>query len=149
MTRAAAKQVEIGGLDSEADETQSITAGRIWRKELWLAIYSFAQSYVDAETGLKKYEGCAYRLNKRWEDEGRPVTGGALKNAVEDANRNNFRLEWAFWFAEQDADIARLLGCKVKAAKTVEQERDDLKAEVRETLSHKEAEKLFRRAAAR
>lgn len=149
MTRAALKQVEIGGLDSRNDEDESIKAGRLWRGELWLALLSFAESYVDAETGLKKYDGCAYRLNKRWEDEGRPVTGGALKNAIKDDNRNNFRLEWAFWFAEQSAEIAELLARKVKPKKTAEQRLADSDDEIRATLSHKQAEAFFRRRDAR
>lgn len=146
---AAPKQVEIGGLDSDDDETLSIKAGYRWRTELWLAIRMFAESYVDAEAKLNKYDGCAYRLNKRWEDEGRPVTGGALKNAVKDENRNNFRLEWVFWFAEQSAEIAELLARKVKPKKTPEQRLADNDDEIRATLSPKQAEAFFRRRDAR
>lgn len=142
---ALAKQVSIGGLDSKSEEDESIKASKGWRKELWLALWYFAEGYVCAETGLKKYDGCAYHLNKRWEDEGRPVTGGALKNAIKDENRNNFRLEWAFWFAEQSAEIAELLARKVKPKKTAEQRLADTDDEIRATLSHKQAEAFFRR----
>lgn len=145
------KQVEIGGLDSERDETLSAEAGYVWRAELWSALRSFVESYIDAENGLKKYDGCAYRLNKRWEPlpHGRPVTAGALKQALTDSERNNFRLEWAYWFAEQNEDIAKLLGCQVKPAKTTEQLFDDFLAELGEELAHKRIQAALRRARVR
>ena len=146
---AVARQTEIGGLDTEAEEKQSAEAGYVWRERLWSAMRSFVESYIDADNGLKKHDGCAFRLNQRWEKKGRPVTGGALKNALEDVNRNNFRLEWAYWFAEQDEEIAVLLGCKVKPKKTTEELLDATDAEIRALLSPKEAEKLFRRRDAR
>lgn len=146
---AAAKQVEIGGLDSEAEEALAIEAGYVWREQLWSAMRSFVESYVDAENGLKKYDGCAYRLNKRWEEKGRPVTAGGLKQALADAERNNFRLEWAYWFASQCPDIARLLGCKMKAAKTLEELFEDFITELGEDLPHKRIQGALRRARAR
>lgn len=149
---AVLKQVAIGGLDTEADEVAEIEATRVWRAELWSAMRMFVETYIDS-SGLKKYDGCAHRLNKIREDEGRPVTAGALKNALAadpaSANRNNFRLEWAYWFAARCPDIAALLARHVRPKKTGDERAADIEAEVRETLSHKEAEKLFRRARAR
>lgn len=150
---AAAKlsspQTMIGGLSTDQDLLNEKKAAHLWRTELWWAMRSFVESYIDAENGMKKYDGCAFRLNQHWEELGRPVTPGALKNALEDSNRNNFRLEWAFWFASQDQDVAKILARHIKPAKTVEQYNADLEAEVRETLSHKEAEKVIRRARAK
>lgn len=147
--RANAKQVEIGGLGSERDELLSIKAGKIWRTELWSALKLFVLGYIDAETGLKGYDGCAYRLNLRWGEEGRHVTAGSLRAALETSERNNFRLEWSYWFAEQSNEIAVLLARQVKPQKTADQKLADTDDEIRETLSHKQAEALFRRRDAR
>lgn len=149
MTRSTAKQIEIGGLDSERDETLSIEAGYVWREQLWSAMRSFVESYVDVETGLKKHEGCAYRLNKRWEDKGRPVTAGSLKQALADAERNNFRLEWAYWFGEQSPDVAALLGRHVKPQKTDRELLEALLTELLEDIPHKRIQAALRRAHAR
>lgn len=147
--RVVAKQVEIGGLESERDELLSIKAGKVWRTELWAAIKLFVLGYIDAETGLKGYDGCAYRLNLRWGEEGRHVTAGSLRAALETSERNNFRLEWAYWFAEQSADIADLLGRHVKPTKTAEEMNADIIAVMRELLGHKLVEQILRGAKAR
>lgn len=145
---AVAKQVAIGGLDSDLDETKESEAAGVWREQLWSAMRLFVESYVDTN-GLAKYDGCAYRMNKIWEPKGRPVTAGALKNALLDSNRNNFRLEWADWFAARSPEVADLLARRVKPTQTDGEYARALEAEIRETLSHREAEKLFRRARAR
>lgn len=146
---AAPKQVSIGGLGTETDESDDIEAARVWRAQLWSALRMFVETYVDS-SGLKKYDGCAHRLNKIWEDEGRPVTAGALRNALaptaDAANRNNFRLEWAYWFASQDQDVARLLGMHVKPEKTAEQLLNDQETAMREVLTHKQVEQIKRRS---
>jgi hypothetical protein len=146
---AKPRQTAIGGLDSEQDRVNEAGATYVWREQIWAAMTSFVESYIDAENGLKKHDGVAFRLNQIWEEKGRPVTGGALKNALKDENRNNFRLEWSFWFASQDEEIARLLGCKTKPNKTAEQLNADWEAVIRETFSHREAEKLIRKVKAR
>jgi hypothetical protein len=143
---ASARQVSIGGLDADRDLAIDKKANHTWREELWSTMRVFVESYIDAENGLKKHDGCAFRLNQIWEEKGRPVTGGALKNALEDSNRNNFRLEWAFWFASQDQDIARLLGMHVKPEKTPEQLLADQETAMREVLTHKQVEQVKRRA---
>lgn len=146
---AAARQVEIGGLATPTEQSNEVEAAREWRGALWPAIRSFVEGYIDAENGLKKYDGCAYRLNAIWEDFGRPVTSGALKQALLDAERNNFRLEWVFWFASQDADIAKILAQHVKPEKTAEQLLSDLLIELLEDLSPKRIQAALKRAKAR
>lgn len=142
----APKQVEIGGLDTEDDRKAEANANYAWRDALWAAMRSFVESYIDGS--LKKYDAVAHRLNEIWEPAGRPVTSGALKNALAPdanaANRNNFRLEWAYWFATHDEDIAKLLGCKVKPKKTAEDRCGDWERVIRARYSHKEAEKIIR-----
>jgi len=145
---AAAKQVAIGGLDTEAEQTAEAGANYTWREQLWSAMRMFVETYIDGN--LKKYDAVAHRLNKIWEPAGRSVSPGALKNSLAadpvSANRNNFRLEWAFWFASQDQDIARLLGMHIKPEKTAEQLLDDQEAAMREVLTHKQVEQIKRRA---
>lgn len=143
---AARKQIEIGGLFDPAEEDAEIKAGHIWRLELWSAIKTFALSYREAN--LQGYDACAAALSRRWAPEGRHVTGALLRACVEGVERNNFRLEWAYWFADQDQDIAALLARKVKPTKTEAELRADLEAEIREEYP-KQAEKLIRRARAR
>lgn len=142
---AAAKQAVIGGLDTEDDETREIEAAGVWREQLWSAMRSFVETYVDTN-GLKKHDGCAFRMNKIWERKGRPVTAGALRNALEDANRNNFRLEWVDWFAARSPEVAELVARRVKPAKTKDDYIAALESVIRERLSHKEAEKWLRDA---
>ncbi len=146
---AVAKQVEIGGLDTDRDRAIEKETAYVWREQLWSAMRSFVECYIDADNGLKKHDGCAYRLNEQWESKGRPVSPGALKNALEDQSRNNFRLEWAFWFGSQSAEVAALLARHVRPAKTAEERLADLEAELREELSHKRAEAVMRRARTR
>lgn len=149
MVAAVARQASFGGLDSHAELALAKEANLLWRDQLWSAIRVFALGYVDAELGLKSYAGCAYRLNQVWEDEGRPVTEGVLKASLSNnCERNNFRLEWAYWFADQDQDIAALLARKVKPTKTEAELRADLEAEIREEYP-KQAEKLIRKARSR
>lgn len=146
---AVKRQVEIGGLADETAETQAIEAEKRLRFELFSAIRMFVNSYIDAATGLKGYDGCAYRLNRRWEGEGRPVTPAALRAALHDAERNNLRAEWLFWFATECAEVAEVMARKAKPAKTDAQQILDYEAEARATFSHKEAEAFIRRARAR
>lgn len=144
---APAKQVAIGGLD--LNEELEVEAGYLWREQLWSAMRQFVIGYIDAETGLKGYDGCAHRLNKRWEPKGRPVTAGSLRAALNDIERNNFRLEWADWFASQSAEVADLLARRVKPAKTDREMLESLLAELREDLPHKRIDAALRRARAR
>lgn len=144
---AAAKQIEIGGLDSETERKQEKKDCYLWREELWQLMDAFVETYSDGN--LRKHDAVAFRLNQIWEPKGRPVTPGALKNALEDVNRNNFRLEWAYWFASQDEDIARLLGCKAKPAKTLEQYFDDFISELGKDLAHRHIQAALRRAKAK
>jgi hypothetical protein len=146
---AIAKQASFGGLDTETNTAKATEAAYTWREQLWSAMRLFVETYVDLENGLKKYEGCAFRLNKIWEEKGRPVTAGALKQALTDADRNNFRLEWADWFASQDSEVAALLGRRVKPQQTKDEYIAALEAEVRDTLSHRQAEALLKRARSR
>jgi hypothetical protein len=147
----ASKQVEIGGLTPETDEQLEIEAEYRWRDELWSAIRTFIIGYIDAGTGLKGYDGCAYRLNKRWDPlpHGRPVSPAVLRAALHNGERNNFRLEWIYWFAAQSQEIAELLARHVRPVKTAEERLADLEAELREELSHKRAEAVLRRARVR
>lgn len=145
---ALSKQIELGGLRTDKDEDLAIEANKKWREELWSAIRIFIIGYVDT-SGLKGYDACAYRLSKIWEPEGRGVGSGVLRASLsKDCERNNFRLEWAFWFADQDQDIAALLARKLKPTKTDRQEREDLETELRDEFP-KQAEKVIKRARAR
>lgn len=146
---AAPKQVAIGGLDTSHEQELEVEATYKWRDLLWSAMRTFVLSYIDAENGLKGYDGCAFRLSKQWDKKGRPVSAQGLKNALEDSNRNNFRLEWAYWFASQDAEIAELLARHVKPTKTPEQFNQDLIAVMRKYLAHKLVEQIEREARAR
>jgi len=145
---AVAKQVSIGGLDTDKAEAQATEAARNWRGQLWSAMRSFVETYVDAN-GLKKYDGCAFRLNEQWEEMGRPVTPGALKQALLDAERNNFRAEWLFWFASECEEVAELMARKAKPPKTDAQYAKDLEDGIRANLAHKLAEKVIREARAK
>lgn len=146
---AAKRQIEMGGLADESEELLAIEAEKRMRFELWSAIRTFVIGFIDVRTGLKGYDACAYYLNKRWESEGRPVTPAALRSALHDAERNNFRAEWLFWFAGECAEVADILARKAKPAKTDAERIADLEAEIREHLSHKQAETLLRKARAR
>jgi hypothetical protein len=141
---AVLKQVSIGGLETETDRNAERKAARSWRFQLWEAMRSFVESYIDVENGLKQYDGCAFRLSEHWDELGRPVSAQALKNALLDLNRNNFRLEWAFWFAAQDQDIAKLLAMQVKPKRTADDINKAWEAKIRSRYSHKEAEKIIR-----
>jgi hypothetical protein len=146
---ALAKQASFGGLDTENARAQAVEAARVWREQLWSAMRSFVGTYIDVENGLTKHDGCAFRLNQEWEDKGRPVTGGALKQALADAERNNFRAEWLFWFASECEEVAELMARKAKPPKTDAQYAKDLEDGIRANLSHKLAEKVIREARAK
>lgn len=146
----AAKQIAMIGLEDPAEEEAEIEAGFVWREQLWSAMRRFCETYkAEERSGIKRYDAVAAELDRRWGRKGRPVSASVLKAALYDAERNNFRLEWVDWFARRDEDIARLIAQQVKPEKTPEQELEDLKAELREELSHKRAEQVLRRARAR
>lgn len=134
-------QTALSGLEDPAEDEQEIEAGYIWREQLWSAMRAYANEHG--------YDACAAALDKRWGRKGRPVSASILRAALNDAERNNFRLEWADWFAARSKDVADMLGRRVKPAKTPEERLADLEAEVREVLSHQAAEKLLRKARAR
>ena len=144
---AALKQVEMLGLEDPAEEEAEIEAGYVWREALWSAMRTFALGYVDGK--LRGYDACAAALNRRWVDKGRGVSAAVLRAALHDVERNNFRLEWADWFACRSKEVAELMGRRVKPIKTPDERLADLEAELREELSHKRAEAVMRRARAR
>lgn len=152
--RRAVAQVEIGGLDTPADESAEIEAGYLWRDQLFSAIRLFVAGYVDAN-GLKGYEACAFALTKRWgSDEegrpqhGRPVSPAQLRAALADAERNYFRAEWLDWFACRSGEVADIMARRVRPEKTDRQFNEDLLAEIRASYP-KDAAALERRARAR
>lgn len=149
VSKQYAKQVELGGLEDPAEDEAEIEAGYIWREQLWSAMRSFVAGYIAG--GQKGYDAAAAALDKRWGAKGkdRPVSASALRAALHDSERNNFRAEWLDWFAARDRDIADLMARRVKPTKTAEDRIADLEAEVREALSHKAAEQLFRKARGR
>ena len=127
--------------EREREEQLEIDAGLIWRTQLWAALRSY--------TMMMSYELVANELDKRWAPQGRGVSASYLRACLADSERNNFRAEWLDYFGARSEDVAALLARRVKPEKTLQQRFDDLQAEVRDTLSHKQAEALFRRAAAR
>jgi hypothetical protein len=144
--KAAAKQTAMF-LVTDAEEQAEITAGKLWRVELWAAMRAFALAYV-GPNGEKGMAGCAAALDRRWGEEGRPVSESVLNAALKDSERNNFRLEWADWFAARSSEIADLLARRVKPEKTWEQYARDLEAEIRAELP-KRADAICRAARAR
>jgi len=145
---AVPKQQIIGGLEDPAEEQASIEAGFLWREQLWSALRVFAANYVST-SGLKGFDAVAAELDARWGTKGRPVSASTLRSCLYDVERNNFRAEWLFWFAERDAEVAALLARQVRPVKTAEERLADLEAELREELSHKRAEQVIRKARAR
>jgi hypothetical protein len=145
---AIMKQVELGGLDEEREEQAEIEAGYLWREQLWSAMRTFVAGYIDARTGAKGYDGVAAALDRRWGPKGRPVSASALRSALHDVERNNFRAEWLDWFAARDGDIANLMARRVKPEKTDREMFEDLIATLREEFP-KQADKLERKARAR
>ncbi len=141
------KQITMGGLEDPADEQAEIEAGYVWREQLHSAIRSFVAGYIDTN-GLKGYEACAAALDRRWGERGRPVSASTLRAALNDAERNYFRAEWLDWFACRSADVADLLGRRVKPTKTDRELYDDLVREVREELP-KRADAIVRKARVR
>jgi hypothetical protein len=144
---AVPKQIELGGLDDEREEQAEIEADYLWREQLWSALRQFVAGYMAG--GLKGYDAVAAALDKRWGAKGRPVSASALRSALNDVERNNLRAEWLAWFARRDPDIAALLARQVRPAKTDAERLADLEAELRDVLSHKQAETVLRRARAR
>lgn len=145
--KSTARQPSLGDFQTEVEEQAEIEAGKLWRAALWSAMRTFALGYI-GPNGLKGYDACAAALDKRWGEEGRPVSASVLNAALKDSERNNFRLEWADWFAARSPEIAELLGRRVKPEKTDRQMYDDLCAEIREEFP-KQADKIIRRARAR
>lgn len=143
---AVAKQISIGGLETETDDELEIEAGYVWREQLWSAMRSFVAGYIAG--GQKGYDAAAAALDKRWGSRGRSVSASTLRAALADSERNYFRAEWLDWFAARDTDIANLVARRVKPTKTEAELRADLEAEIREEYP-KQAEKLIRRARAR
>jgi len=134
-------QTAIDGLDDPAEEQAEIEAGHIWREQLWSAMRSYCHEHG--------YERCAAALDRRWGSKGRPVSASLLRSALNDVERNNFRLEWADWFAARSKDVAELMARRVRPVKTPEELLVDIEFELREELSHKRAEAVLRKARAR
>lgn len=144
---AVAKQIELGGLETEAEDEAEIEADFLWREALWSAMRTFVAGYMAG--GLKGYDACAAALDKRWGRKGRPVSASALRAALHDAERNNFRAEWLGWFSRRCPDVARLMAHQTKPDKTDRDHYEDLIAELREELSHRRVETIVRKARAR
>ena len=146
---ALTTQVVMGGLETDEEEAAEIEAGRIWRDALYLAIKTFIAGYM--ANGQKGYVACAAALNARWgsKEEGRHVTDALLRATLKDSERNYFRAEWLDWFACRSSEVAEIMARRVKPVKTTEDELRNLEAEVREVVSHRTAEQIFRRARAR
>ncbi|HVY79868.1 MAG TPA: hypothetical protein VG994_02710 [Steroidobacteraceae bacterium] len=144
----AARQVEIGGLESAKEREIETTAARLWRAELYAAIKIFALSYIDAENGGRGYDACAARLDEQWGDpeRGRGVTGAILKATLNDSERNYFRAEWLFWFATRSPEVADLMARKAKPKKTADERIADYQRVIRGEHSHKRAEAMIREA---
>lgn len=147
MASSTARQVEIGGLTTDAEEQAEIEAGYIWREQLWSAMRQFVAGYMAG--GLRGYDACAAELDRRWGAKGRPVSASALRSALNDVERNNMRAEWLDWFACRSEEVAALMGKRVKPIKTDAERLADLEAELRDVLSHKQAEAVLRKARAR
>lgn len=155
MAVAVLKQIALPDLENdaerereEAEERAEIHAGFMWRTELWEVMRTFVASYV-GKKGSRGYDAAAAELDKRWAPHGRPVAGSALRAALNDSERNNFRAEWLDWFAARSPEVARLMARRVKPQKTDAELLADLEAEVREELSHRRAEAVLRKARTR
>lgn len=133
-------QLAIGGLEDRAEEADELDAEALLREELWGALRAIARELT--------YEVCAAELDKRWGPKGRPVSASLLRAALNDTERNNFRLEWVFWFAKKSELIAELvleIGGRGRARKKPENELRDLKELMRRELGSV-ANKLIRKA---
>jgi len=144
---AASKQIALGGLQTQDEDESEIEAGYLWREQLWSTMRQFVSSYMAG--GLKGYDAVAAELDRRWGAKGRPVSASALRSALHDVERNNFRAEWLDWFACRSEDVAELMARRVKPAKSDKERLADLEAELREVLSHKQAEAVLRKARTR
>lgn len=146
---AAAKQAAFGGLETEKEIEERLKSHRVWREELWGALRVFITGYsVGAGLGQKGYEAVATELDRIWGPLGRPVSASQLRAALQDSERNNFRLEWIDWFTLVDPDIAAINAHRVRGPKTDKEELEDLRAEIRETYP-KHGEQVIRKARAR
>jgi len=146
---AVAKQIVMGGLEDPQEVEERLKAHRVWRAQLWGALRVFVAGYsVGTGLGQKGYNACAAELDRIWGPEGRPVSASQLRAALEDSERNNFRLEWIDWFAAMDSDIAAIMAHRARGPKSDKEELEDLRAEVRETYP-KHSEQVIRRARAR
>jgi len=144
---AASKQIALGGLQTQDEDESEIEAGYLWREQLWSTMRQFVSSYMAG--GLKGYDAVAAELDRRWGAKGRPVSASALRSALHDVERNNFRAEWLDWFACRPEDVAGWMARRVKPAKGAKERLADLEAELREVLSHKQAEAVLRKARTR
>jgi hypothetical protein len=144
---AAPKQLALGDLQTEAEEAAEIEAGYLWRAALWGSMRQFVIGYI-GPNGLKGYDAAAAALDKRWGPHGRGVSASALRAALLDSDRNNFRLEWADWFAARSPEIAELMARRVKPVKSAEERLADLEAEIRAELP-KRADAVIRNSRAR
>jgi hypothetical protein len=143
---AVSKQILIGGLEDQAEVEAEIEAGYIWREALYSAMRTFVASYMS--NGLRGYDACAAELDRRWGAKGRPVAASALRSALNDVERNNFRAEWMDWFACRCPDVANLMARRVKPIKTDAERLADLEAEIREELP-KRADAVIRKSRTR
>ena len=135
------KQTTIAGLE-DPDELAEIEAGYLWREQLYGSMRACVRE-------LGGYEPVATALDRRWGPKGRSVSATQLRAALNDSERNNVRAEWLDYFAARSKDVADLLARRVKPAKTPEERLADLEAELREVLSHRQAETVIRKARAR
>ncbi len=120
--------------EAEADRQSAL------RDEMMLACRAVARELT--------YDVCARELDAVWGPKGRAVSASALRSALHDVERNNFRFEWILWFATQSEDVADLLAeisGRGKPKKKPEDELRDLKALIREELP-KRATALIRKA---
>lgn len=144
--KAAVKQIAMGGLEDPAEVHAEIEAGYLWREAMWSAMRQFVASHIAG--ALQGYDAAAAALDLRWGPKGRPVSASALRAALHDAERNNFRAEWLDWFAARSPDIAELMARRVKPVKTAEERLADLEAEIRSEMP-KRADAVIRNARAR
>jgi hypothetical protein len=95
------------------------------------------------------YDRCAAELDAVWGERGRTVSAAVLRAALTGTERNYFRVEWLFWFAQQSPDVATLvleIAGRGLPKKKPEDELRDLQSEVRAEFP-KQAERLIRKAA--
>lgn len=82
---------------------------------------------------------------------GKGVSASTLRSCLEGTERNYFRLDWLFWFAEESeeiADIVMEIAGRGKPVKKPEDELRDLKEALRQEFP-KQADKLIRKGQTR